>query len=254
MITVPVAVAANAANPTVNTATVTGGGDPTCTNCTGTTSNPVIDAVNDTSTGQPGQPGTFNVSTNDKFPAGRRSRRRRRRVHTGGDDDAGRGGETYPGTTGSSCTVTYSVCTGAEHDDLRHGHPDGDGGAAPTLTVTKSATPAVLVVVPVARATRSRSLWRMDRRRRRSVSVTRCRRGDDQWSDHGDGRDALWLSGQWCDESGGLFDLFGHQWPGGDHGTGGGRRRTGEPDGEHGDGDGGGIRRARTARGRRATR
>jgi hypothetical protein len=70
VITVPVAVAANAANPTVNTATVTGGGDPTCTNCSGTTTNPVIDAVNDASTGQPGQAGTFNVSTNDKFPVG----------------------------------------------------------------------------------------------------------------------------------------------------------------------------------------
>ena len=37
--------------------------------------------------------------------------------------------------------------------------------------------------------------------------------GDDQWSDHGDGRDALWLSGQWGDESGGLFDCPGTAGP-----------------------------------------
>ena len=44
----------------------------------------MIDAVNDTSTGQPGQPGTFNVSTNDKIPGGLD-------VHADGDDVCRRG-------------------------------------------------------------------------------------------------------------------------------------------------------------------
>ena len=34
---------------------------------------------------------------------------------------------------------------------------------------------------------------------------------------------------QWCDESGGLFDCLGHQWPGGDHGAGGGSGERSEP-------------------------
>ena len=103
MITVPVAVAANAANPTVNTATVTGGGDPTCTNCTGDDDNPVIDAVNDTSTGQPGQARDVQiVSTNDKFPAGS-AFTQTATTCCRGDDDAGRGGGfTCPGTTGAA--------------------------------------------------------------------------------------------------------------------------------------------------------
>ena len=66
----------------------------------------------------------------------------------------------------------------------------GDGGSSAGVTVTKSATPAVLVVGASVQSYTTRSLWRMDRRRRRSVSVTRCRQGDDQRSDHGDGRDA----------------------------------------------------------------
>ena len=114
-----VAVAANAANPTVNTATVTGGGDPTCTNCSGTTTNPVIDAVNDTSTGQPGQAGTFNVSTNDKFPVGSTfTQTATTCVPAGTMTGAGVASFTYPGTTGASCTVTYSVCAPAPNTTI----------------------------------------------------------------------------------------------------------------------------------------
>ena len=147
VITVPVAVAANAANPTVNTATVTGGGDPTCTNCSGTTTNPVIDAVNDASTGQPGQAGTFNVSTNDKFPVG--STFTQTATTCAGGDDDGRCGELHlPGDDGRELHGDVQrVCTGAEHDDrCDTAVLTVTAGAAPALTVTKSATPAVLVV------------------------------------------------------------------------------------------------------------
>ncbi|WP_162527556.1 beta strand repeat-containing protein [Casimicrobium huifangae] len=147
VITVPVAVAANAANPTVNTATVTGGGDPTCTNCSGTTTNPVIDAVNDASTGQPGQAGTFNVSTNDKFPVGSTFTQTATTCVPAGTMTGAVANFTYPGTTGASCTVTYSVCAPAPNTTICDTAVlTVTAGAAPALTVTKSATPAVLVV------------------------------------------------------------------------------------------------------------
>ena len=138
VITVPVAVAANAANPTVNTATVTGGGDPTCTNCSGTTTNPVIDAVNDTSTGQPGQAGTFNVSTNDKFPVGSTfTQTATTCVPAGTMTGAGVASFTYPGTTGASCTVTYSVCAPAPNNTICDtAILTVTAGAAPDLTPT----------------------------------------------------------------------------------------------------------------------
>ena len=108
----------------------------------------MIDAVNDASTGQPGQAGTFNVSTNDKFPAGSTFTQTATTCVPPGDDDAYRGGELHlPGDDGRELHGDVQrVCTGAKHDDLRHGHPDGDGGSGAALTVTKSATPAVLVV------------------------------------------------------------------------------------------------------------
>ena len=84
----------------------------------------MIDAVNDASTGQPGQAGTFNVSTNDKFPVGSTFRADgddvcRRGTMTG----AGVASFTYQGTTGSrAAAVTYSVCAPAPNTgDLRHG-------------------------------------------------------------------------------------------------------------------------------------
>ena len=97
------------------------------------------------------------------------------------------------------------VRTGAEHDDLRHGGVvTVTAGAAPAWTVTKSATPAVLVVAG-SESTRSRSSvaeWADDAAINVSDGV--LPQGHDQRSDHGDGRDPEWLSGQWGDESGGL--------------------------------------------------
>ena len=231
-------VAANAANPTVNTATVTGGGDPTCTNCSGTTTNPVIDAVNDASTGQPGQAGTFNVSTNDKFPVG--STFTQTATTCAGGDDDGRCGELHPpGDDGRELHGDVQrVRTGAEHDDLRHGGLTVTAGAAPALTVTKSATPAVLVVggtgqvytitISVANGPTTAAINVSDVLPAGSAPTERSRRR----------AGPEWLSGQGGDESGGLHGSVGHQWPGGDHGTGGGGGECGEPDGEHGDGDG----------------
>ena len=110
----------------------------------------------------------------------------------GGDDDRRRGGELHlPGDDGRELHGDVQrVRTGAEHDDLRHGGVDGDGGAAPALTVTKSATPAVLVVgmagqvytitISVANGPTTAAI---------NVSDVLPAGVTHQWSDHGDGRD-----------------------------------------------------------------
>ena len=55
---------------------------------------------------------------------------------------------TCPGTTGASCTVTYSVCAPAPNQTIYDTAVlTVTAGQRPApLTVTKSATPAVLVV------------------------------------------------------------------------------------------------------------
>ncbi|MCZ2134264.1 MAG: DUF11 domain-containing protein, partial [Burkholderiales bacterium] len=150
IITVPVAVAANAANPTVNTASVTGGGDPNCTGntCSGTSTNPVVDAVNDASTGQPGQPGTYNVASNDKYPAGSSFTQTATTCAPAGTmTGAGVASFTYPASSGASCTVTYTLCAPAPNNTICDTATlTVTAGASPALTVTKSATPPVLVV------------------------------------------------------------------------------------------------------------
>ena len=139
--------------------------------------NPVIDAVNDASTGQPGQAGTFNVSTNDKFPVGSTFTQTATTCVPAGTM-TGAGVANFTRDDGRELHGDVQrVRTGAEHDDLRHGGADGDGRTAPALTVTKSATPAVLVVKPRVRVYTITIAWPMDRRRRRSTSVTYCRRG-----------------------------------------------------------------------------
>ena len=147
-------VAAAAANPSTNTATVTGGGDPTCTpatgaNCTGTAITPVIDAVNDTDTKQPNVPSTTNVAPNDKFPAGSVFT-----VQPGGTcgapiavSAAGVASYTSPATAGATCTVNYQVCAPAPNATVCDTATlTVTASAAPALTVTKTSTPAVLVV------------------------------------------------------------------------------------------------------------
>ena len=144
------AVAANAANPTVNTASVTGGGDPNCTGntCSGTSTNPVVDAVNDASTGQPGQPGTYNVASNDKYPAGSTFTQTATTCTPAGTmTGAGVASFTYPASSGASCTVSYQLCAPNPNQTVCDTAVlTVTAGAAPALTVTKSATPPVLVV------------------------------------------------------------------------------------------------------------
>ena len=90
---------------------------------------PVIDAVNDASTGQLGQAGTFNVSTNDKFP----------------------GGSTFT-QTATTCvpagTMTGAVANSPTGDDGRELHGDVQRAPAPNTTICDT---AVLTVTAFAR-------------------------------------------------------------------------------------------------------
>ncbi|MEO6291396.1 MAG: hypothetical protein ABIO88_02105 [Burkholderiaceae bacterium] len=150
VITVPVTVAASAANPSANTATVTGGGDPSCpagANCTSTVSTPVIDAVNDSTSGQPGQAGTFNVSSNDKFPASSVFTQTGTTCSPAGSmTTAGVASYTNPATAAATCTVTYSVCAPAPNASVCDTAVlTVTAGVAPLLTVTKTASQSPLV-------------------------------------------------------------------------------------------------------------
>ena len=156
----------------------------------------------------------------------------------GDDDGQAVANFTYPGTTGASRTATYSVCAPAPASTIYDTAVlTVTAGAAPALTVTKSATPAVLVVggtgqvytitIGVANGPTTAAINVSDVLPAGSAPTERSRRRRD--------RVAVRPVG---DESGGLHGSLGHQWSGGDHGTGGGGGECGEPDGEHGDGDG----------------
>ena len=124
--------------------------------------------------------------------------------------------------------MTYSVCTAPNTTICDTAVLTVTAGAAPALTVMKSATPAVLVVgARVSVHDHDRSVANGPTTAAINVSDV-CRQGD-QRSDHGDGRDAWWLSGQWATSLAGCTVASGHQWPGGDHGTGGGGGECGEP-------------------------
>jgi uncharacterized repeat protein (TIGR01451 family) len=141
VITVPVSVAASTANPSSNTATASGGGDPSCpagASCTSTVVTPVIDAVNDVDTKQPNVASNTDVSTNDKFPVGSVFT-----VQPGSTcgapitvTSAGLVSYISPAVTGATCTVNYQVCAPA---------PNGTVCDTATLTVTASASPTLTV-------------------------------------------------------------------------------------------------------------
>ncbi|MEY3995798.1 MAG: hypothetical protein RL344_141, partial [Pseudomonadota bacterium] len=122
IIEIPVAVAASAASATgvINTASVTGGGDPSCpttgalaVNCSASTpvAIAVIDAINDTTSQQPGITATANLAANDVFPVGS--------IFTLGVGStcvnasvtaAGIANYTSPAVAAGTCTVVYKVC------------------------------------------------------------------------------------------------------------------------------------------------
>jgi uncharacterized repeat protein (TIGR01451 family) len=121
VITVPVNVAASATSAT-NTATVTGGGDPACpttgtaaASCTDSTPiTPVIDAIDEAVTKQPGTLNTTDVSTNDpNKPAGSVYTQTATTCTPAGTlSTAGVASYTAPAPL-ASCTVTYKVCPNA---------------------------------------------------------------------------------------------------------------------------------------------
>ena len=180
---------------------------------------------------------TSRPMTNSRWA--RRSRRRRRRVPAGTMTGAV-ANFTYPGTTGASCTVTYSVCAPAPNTTICD---------TAVLTVTAGARAGVdgnqearrrrcWWWVARDRCTRSRSVWPMGRRRRRSTSVTYCRQGSAPTERSRRRRD---LSG--CPASG-ATSLAGCTVASGTNGPVvitvpvAVAANAANPDGEHGDGDG----------------
>ncbi len=171
VVTVPVTVAASAANPSNNTATVTGGGDPSCpagANCTSTVTTPVIDAVNDTDTKQPNVPSTTTVTGNDKFPVDSTV------TVTGGTCTGASPASPATNTTGilsytspignSSCTVIYQLCAPS---------PNASICDTATLTVTSSA-PVITIITPqtVAEGTATQNVIQLSAPSASPVTVT----------------------------------------------------------------------------------
>ena len=161
---------------------------------------------------------TSRPMTNSRWA--RRSRRQRRRVCRG-DDDGRWGGELHlPGDGGIELHGDVQrVRTGAEPGDLRHGGAGGDGGSRAGVDGDEGATPALVLVVG--------GTWSglhdphdrgggMGRRRRRSTSVTYCRRGRAPTE-----RSRRRAGPGGCPASGatslaGCTVCGGHQWPSGD--------------------------------------
>jgi hypothetical protein len=145
VITVPVNVSSVAGASLSNTASISGGGNPNCNgsgNCSASTTNAVIDAVNDSDSKAAGVSTTTNVSGNDKFPAGSSF------TVTGGTCSSA--GPITPATNATgvlsytvpagtaSCTVIYKLCAPSPNTAVCDSATLTVATAAPTLLYTKA--------------------------------------------------------------------------------------------------------------------
>ena len=147
VITVPVSVSSAAAVSTTNAAIITGGGLASyyCPGCYGSTTNGVLDAVDDVATKPAGTASTSDVSVNDKVPSGSTF------TVTGGtcasmapaspaSNTTGILGYTLPLGT-ASCTVVYQLCAAAPNAgicDTATLTVSGDGSSGTALSVRKA--------------------------------------------------------------------------------------------------------------------